>query len=397
MNTKTASNSKTPGPLLKIPDGSSEEIEPGRLLLDPANLRLLEAADESLGKVAVRLIGQPAVQKRIFDIVANDKSFQINSLVDSISYNGFLKHERLIVCRYDATQFIVLEGNRRVTAVRMLLEKQSRADHGLPDYVMQSLRTLPCFVLDGAPVGSDAARLIEYRKAAEVYIGMRHLMGAKSWEPASRYEFQARLIQDEGWTPEDVATRFGRTKTEVLRDLKAQVLYNDFRKIETKSSTRHTMTYNAFSEAARAPAIVKWLGWSNAKGVFLEKENEKAFFDYLRARMWSRATVGAVEGEEETPQESAELVVRRLREMLKLDDEAIKETLIDRAFDVTDMLFEQKREGTFAKRVASYTRGLKNVTIDELRANVKENTVKVKELAAQAEATVSLLQAIAKK
>jgi hypothetical protein len=60
-------------------------------------------------------------------------------------------------------------------------------------------------------------------------------------------------------------------------------------------------------------------------------------------------------------------------------------------------MFEEKREGTFAKRVASYTRGLKRVTGDELGKNPKENKLKVVELIDQAEKTVLLLDALLKK
>jgi hypothetical protein len=395
--TGTQTTKTITGPLLRLPDGQSQEIEPDRLLLDPQNLRLLERADSSIMEMPVKLIGQPSVQDKLFDLISGEKVFDIESLSASIIHNSFLKHERLIVCKYDGDRLVVLEGNRRLTAVRNLFKKYGPRLDQLPDYVKQSLRTLPCFVLDGPPVSGDQNVLDGYRRAAEIYIGMRHLMGAKNWEPASRYEFQARLIFDEKWKPEEVAERFGRQKSDVLRDLKAQVLYHDFRKFENKNKVEHSLTYNAFAEAARAPVVMKWLGWSNAKMKYLQHDNEESFFHYLLSRMRLRSNVRHPEGEEESPQESAELVVRRLRDILKLDDDSINAALLDRAFDDADIIYEQIKEGSFSKRIASYIRAMKRVTSDDLIHNAKENGIRLRELAEQVEITLTMLNALTKK
>ncbi len=386
-----------PGPQLRIPDGESKDIEPEFLLLDPENLRLLERVEGELSNVAVKLIGQKSIQDKLYHVISEDNLFDIKSLAASISYNGFLKHERLIVARYDGDKYLVLEGNRRLTAVRYLFEKHGLSLRGLPDYVRQSLQTLPCFVLIGDAIGASAEALKGYRRAAEIYIGMRYLMGAEKWQPASRYEFQARLILDEGWTPSDVAERFGRKKNEVLRDFKAQRLYRDFRQFEGKNKIEHALTYNAFAEAARAPSVMKWLGWSNEKMNILHKDREASFFHYLVSRLRTRSRVSLPEGEEENFEESAEAIVRRLRDMLKLEDESVESALLDRDFDSADLQFEEKREGTFAKRVASYTRGLKRVTGDELGENPKENKAKILDLIEQAKKTLLLLDALLKK
>jgi AraC-like DNA-binding protein len=251
--------------------------------------------------------------------------------------------------------------------------------------------------LNGPVIAGSEETLNEYHRAAEIYIGMRHLMGAEKWQPASRYEFQARLILEEGWSPTDIAERFGRKKSEVMRDLKAQRLYRDFRSFESRSNVEHALTYNAFAEAARAPSIMRWLGWSNERMAIIHKERETSFFHYLVSRLRVRGKISLTEGEEESSEASAEAITRRLREMLKLEDESIESALTDRDFDSADLLFEEKREGTFAKRLASYTRGLKRVTGDELGQNPKENKRKLTELIDQATKTKLLVEALLKK
>lgn len=386
---------KTPAkhrrPNFLVPDGAQRSIEPHRLLLDPENLRILEFADPKLLNTPVHLIGEPAIQNALLDTICSVPQFEIQGLVESITSNGFLKHENLIVSAYDSGQFLVLEGNRRLAAVRQILLTFGNELKDLPLHVRKSLATLPCFLLQGPPIESSKDRLNEYRRSSEIYVGLRHLMGAKSWEPASRYEFQARLF-DEGWSVEDVSKHFGRKKSDVLRDLKAQRLYRDFIAWERKSKSHHSITYNAFAEAARAPAIMKWIGWSDETMRITDLERRDAFFEYLIHYIHIIPSQQFEEGEELTTEESAEAIVRGLRDILKLSDRDIDECLIDKDFETANNLYQERKEGDFAKRLRSYIRGIRNVTSAELSENAVENTKRLKELIKQAENTLRLLR-----
>jgi hypothetical protein len=380
------------GPALDLPEGVSQEIDPSCLLLDPHNLRLLERLGETYKDLSVKLFGQPSIQDKLFEIVNREPRFDIGSLSASIANNGFLKHERLIVAKYDGDKFLVLEGNRRVTAVRRLINDSDTYEKLRPQ-VKETLRTLPCFVLEGPVIDGSVEQLELYRRASEIYIGMRHLMGAKSWEPASRYEFQSRLIFEDGWSVVQVAERFGRKKAEVLRDLKAHVLYKDFVNFEKKTLIKHTLTYNAFSEAARAPAISKWLGWSERDMSYLDKKNEEVFFHYLLNKL-TDASVETDDLEDNNAVEvSAELAVRRLREMLKLEDSSVLEALSDRDFRSAEIFFEERKEGELPKKIAMFTRTLKRTTTDDLTES-PETQQKLEELKIQVTKMLAIINAL---
>jgi hypothetical protein len=136
-------------PQLDLPLGDNEQIAPGRLLLDTGNLRLLERGRQLLNTPAIE-IGQPGVQKRVEQALRETKSFDVHGLAISIANNSFLKHERLIVVKYDGDKYLVIEGNRRLAAVRYLIEKVGYQQ--LSDDTQKSLETLPCYVLSGVPV-----------------------------------------------------------------------------------------------------------------------------------------------------------------------------------------------------------------------------------------------------
>ncbi len=385
------------GPLLALPEGDARPIEPDLLLLDPHNLRLLERAEPAFWNAPAKLVGQTALQSKILEVLASDEGFDVRSLATSILNNGFLRHELMIVAPYDASKFIVLEGNRRLAAVRTIFKENGPDLTGLPSNVRDTLKTLPCFVLSGDPIDGDEQKLTAFRRAAEIYIGMRHLMGAKSWEPASRYEFQANLILNEHWTPAQVAERFGRDKSVVLRDLKAQRLYRNFRAYEKKYSISHKLTYNAFAEAARAKSIMDWLGWSNDDLDVTSSDNQKVFFKYLISRVGAKIKTGGDDEDEVSAEQSSELVVRQLRDMLKLDDDIVTGALEDEDFDRAELMFQERREGAFTRRISSYVRGLQRVTSEELLQNPKQIRVALLDLVKEAQKIQKLLEGLLKK
>ena len=379
------------GPALSVPDGYPEDVEVGKLLLDPQNLRLLERTGDTYEDLPAKLFGQPAIQNKLFEIIKDSPRFDIQALADSIANNGFLKHERLIVARFDGDNFLVLEGNRRVTAVRSLLERYGPNLDGLPHQIRDSMRTLPCFVLDGTAIDGNEETLNEYRRGSEIYIGMRHLMGAKNWEPASRYEFQSKLILEEQWTFNDVAVRFGRSKREVVRDFQAHLLYQGFLEYEKRTGVRHSLTYNSFAEAARAAVILKWLGWSNGDEEFTNKEHQEIFFRYLVSRL-SKNTLGAdAEGYEasEIPEISAEAAVRKLRDMLRLDDSIVLEALQESDFNTAEVLYEERKEGELPKKIQNFIRVLKRTASEELAT--PEVGLRLTELKAQIERALKVI------
>lgn len=381
------------GPRLDIPDGESQEIEPSRLLLDPYNLRLLEQVRDSFDRMDVTLLGQPAVQSKLQELIVTNPRYDVDALVKSISNNGFLRHERIVVAKYDGDKFLVLEGNRRLTAVRRIYEVYGQGLAKMRPRVRETLLTLPCLVLSGPVIGRSKQQLDHYRREAEVYIGMRHLMGTKDWDPASRYEFLSRLIFEEGWSVAQIADHFGRKKNEVIRDLKAQTLYRDFIAFEKKNKIEHTLTYNAFAEAARAPAISSWLGWSDHDVAFSSKKNEEVFFHYLIAKLPKNLDGAPSEDDGALPEASAELTVRRLRDMLKLSDPYVEEALADHDFKSADIFFESRKEGALPKKLANFTKSLKRASTDELTES-PEIEVRLDELRLVVEKMLKIIRAL---
>ncbi len=85
-------------------------VEPGELRLDPENPRLPE---EVIGE------SQSAILRYLFDNAVLDE------LATSYTNNGFFEHEPLMVAR-DDHHYVVLEGNRRLAALKILLQDEEQ-------------------------------------------------------------------------------------------------------------------------------------------------------------------------------------------------------------------------------------------------------------------------------
>lgn len=348
--------------LISSLQAQSEEIEPQRLLLDAGNLRLLEYAPDELLNCPANEIATIPVQKRLLDIFKASPRLNVSALEKSIASIGFLKNDKLIVARYDGTRFLVLEGNRRLSAVKSLLENKKIQ---LSSATLATLSTLSCLVLDGDPISGSEVLLAEYRNNALSYIGIRHITGIEPWEPASRYEFISRLIDSQTLSPEQIADKFGQTISEVMRDYRAHALYKLFRDFEeSKNLKKHQLTFNAFAEASRSPHVRDWLGWSDVTRNFANADNINKFFEYVSKQL--RIPKEENEEDYEKPEASSESIVRKFRDMLKRGDPEIQGSLESGAFEKAHELFELRKQGKLAQRLKSYISGLDSASVSEI-------------------------------
>ena len=143
------------------------------LVLDPANPRLPEE---------MRDASQADLLRHLFETAA------LEEIAESYLDNGFFAHEPLIANR-DDDHYVVVEGNRRLAALMVLLElpRAQEADVSFGSLVGElsssrrdELMTVPVFVV------SD-------RDEVRKFLGFRHIGGIRTWSA----EAKARYIADE--------------------------------------------------------------------------------------------------------------------------------------------------------------------------------------------------------
>jgi len=175
---------------------AATDIELDDLLLDPNNPRLDPQYNFQLEE-----------QDRILQHMAEE--FHLDELFDSIVASGrYWQHEPLIA-KSRGKKWIVMEGNRRLAAVKLLVESglAERVGYkGVPtidDGLRQRLKKLP--VIEGKPADIWA------------HIGFKHVNGAKQWDSIAKARYIERIHEQENVPLDQIAKAIGDRNATVRR------------------------------------------------------------------------------------------------------------------------------------------------------------------------------------
>ncbi|MGV2292093.1 ParB/Srx family N-terminal domain-containing protein [Trinickia sp. YCB016] len=137
----------------------------------------------------------------------------LDELVASIYTNKYLDLEPLIVIGPDNGPFTVLEGNRRLAAIKVLQDRQLAqkakvsVPQKIPADVLKSLEAVTCYRVAKA---TDA----------EAFIGFKHINGPHRWDAYAKAQFVAtwyRRERSSGLTIDRIAFQTGDTNN-TIRD-----------------------------------------------------------------------------------------------------------------------------------------------------------------------------------
>lgn len=172
----------------------TKQIEPRHLEFDKQNPRLMTGSDYST-------VDDLAIISAYREIAALDE------LITSICSNGYIDLEPLIVMGEDQGPFTVLEGNRRLAAIKLITNPELAQackislPKNIPDSVHQSLEKI-------------TVHRVEKATDAEAFIGFKHINGPHRWEAYAKARFVAAWYKRErasGLTIDSISRQTGDT------------------------------------------------------------------------------------------------------------------------------------------------------------------------------------------
>ncbi|CAL2111098.1 conserved hypothetical protein [Tenacibaculum sp. 190130A14a] len=168
-----------------------------RLRLDVENPRLPDD-----------LIGESS-QKEIIDYLVKNEN--VSTIAESIANKGYLHNEMPYVYKNSKGKFVVLEGNRRVTACKLLL-KPSLA----PQTRQRTFKNLSEQIEDKNEISKIHVILCPSREEADILIEARHTNNLlQSWDAIKKARFYYRKIK-KGQTIEELQEKFSSTNIKKL-------------------------------------------------------------------------------------------------------------------------------------------------------------------------------------
>lgn len=147
--------------------------------------------------------------------VVLEMGFDAFAVAQSIADNGYFLGEPLLVVPGDDDTFVVVEGNRRLTALMGLTQPDVRAQFAQPDRWESVASRSPLKADDAVPVVVHRSRAATHAEVARA-----HVVGKLAWQPYMQARFIAARVS-EGKSVAEVAELIGITKS------KASDLYRD--------------------------------------------------------------------------------------------------------------------------------------------------------------------------
>lgn len=171
-----------------------------------------------------RLFGQAGRSTEEEIIARLYRSAELNELLQSISTNGYLDIEPLVVMKDpDSSALIVLEGNRRLATLRLLREPElvhriwasEKLKIKIPSVENESIR---------ATFDQISVYLVASRERARAFLGFKHINGPAKWDAYAKARFAAewyRAEQANGVSLEDIAQAIGDRHDTIKRMVSA--------------------------------------------------------------------------------------------------------------------------------------------------------------------------------
>lgn len=228
-----------------------------QLYLDPQNPRLPTSINRS--------------QQDMLDYLA--KYTSIEDLMNAIAENNYFSGEPLIAFK-DNTKFYVVEGNRRLTALKLInnpyeISNPSSRSIEISENARYRPQNIPVVV-------------VESREAAIPYLGYRHITGVKQWEPLAKAKYIKSVFDlltnhedNLGDRLKEVANIIGSRRDHIRRNLEALNVYeiiekNDFFEIENLNET--SIKFSVLSTALADERFSDFIGLDEDSGILNSEE-----------------------------------------------------------------------------------------------------------------------------
>lgn len=227
------------------------------LYLDPNNYRFVD--NENHRFVGEDNLLDTQVQKRTRTFIEGRGQENIRDLLASFKANGFLDVDIIQVREIGDNRYLVLEGNRRVTALKVL---QEAFENGF------EIGKLDPAIFRSVPFEIHSK---EENEKHLIVMGLKHISGNKKWSTFNQSKllfdflkpYQDSSREEYINKENELVNSLGITKHRLRSMLRVYNLIQCY-KMSDYSEQFSTDMVGIFEEIMKKPVIKNWLGWNDA-------------------------------------------------------------------------------------------------------------------------------------
>jgi AAA15 family ATPase/GTPase len=243
------------------------------LFLDPNNYRFVD--NENYKNVSEDKLTDPNIQKRTRRFIEGEKRENIKDLILSFKANGFLDVDVIQVRDLGDNKYLVIEGNRRVTALKALQEDYEHNSADIGKLNPEIFKKVPFEIHDN-----------ESKEKHLIIMGLKHISGNKKWSALN----QAKLIYDylnPYWGTEEyyakeneLCNSLGISKQLLRTSQRAYHLIIQYKNSDFGDQFQSS-DYSIFIEIVKKPAIKEWLNWDDQNYIAQNSANLERLFSWI--------------------------------------------------------------------------------------------------------------------
>lgn len=237
-----------------------------RLFLDPNNYRFIDSKDYVVvdDKQAV----ETRVQQRTKNLLSGKNNDLIFDLIVSFKANGILKLDPIQVKELNDSNYLVVEGNRRTTALKYLYN-QYKEGNDVGKLNLESFKSVEIVrISDENPI----QHLIT--------MGLHHISGKKKWSPLNQAQLISDLMTIHDMNEKEICNSLSITKQNLRRNIRILALINIYKESDYGDQFQGNK-FSIFEEIIKKVDMKNWLKWNDKTLSNDNKTNEEKLFSWI--------------------------------------------------------------------------------------------------------------------
>jgi hypothetical protein len=193
-----------------------------------------------------------AGQRELLEHIASE--YGLLRIARSIARNGFFTSEPLIAVRA-RNRLVVVEGNRRLATMKLLLGPQlvdeMGLDHGAEWRELAASERIPANV---------PTIIVQSRREVVAVLGYRHIAGIEPWDPWAKARFIAGLVDEDGLSFAEAAEVVGDDESEVRAHYRNQAIVKAAERVNPDAAERVRREFGVFTRSMNSPQLRRHIG-----------------------------------------------------------------------------------------------------------------------------------------
>ncbi len=249
-----------------------ETLKIENLFLDPNNPRFADISDDALN-ISINRFTDEEIQKEAYEKMLHPK-FDIKTLAISIETIGFLPVDNIVVKNIDNSSYVVIEGNRRISAIKFIINQYNKGQSLITEDRINQLKEFDVLVVTGNREDEDKDYI------GMVVQGIRNVSGIKEWDAYQKAQFVDKMI-NKGKDPHTISKIIGMKVRDVNRYYKTFSAMNQFKEDNDYNEAWKLSYFSHFDELIKKPALRKYFEWDDDNFKFNNLEKIRRFYDWL--------------------------------------------------------------------------------------------------------------------